>query len=228
MTWLTQFFRSTIGLKIVMAVSGLALFGFVLGHMAGNLQVFLGAEAINEYGAMLQGQKEILWGARIGLLGMIGAHIYSAVSLTMRSKAARPVAYKTRKWNADTYAVRTMRVGGLILFLFIIYHLLHLTAGTVHPDYVHCSAKVGGGLECDVYHNVVTGFQVWWVSAFYILAQVFLGMHLAHGVWSLCRTLGLNTPRYDTLVRTGARAFGTIVAVGNCSIPLAVLTGIVQ
>lgn len=228
MTWLTQFLRSTIGLKIIMAVSGLALFGFVLGHMAGNLQVFLGPEVINEYGEMLQGNLELLWIARLGLLAAVGAHIYSAAVLTLRSKAARPVAYKTRKWNADTYAVRTMRVGGIILFFFIIYHLLHLTVGSVHPDFVHCSPDPAGGLDCDPYHNLVTGLSVWWVAAFYIVAQVFLGMHLAHGVWSLCRTLGLNSPRYDAIVRTGAKAFGALVAVGNISIPLAILTGLVE
>ncbi len=230
MSWLTQFLRSTIGLKIIMAVSGLALFGFVLGHMAGNLQVFLGPEAINEYGAMLQGNKELLWGARLGLLAMVTAHIYSAVTLTMRSKAARPVAYKQRKWNSDTYAVRTMRVGGIILLGFIVFHLLHLTAGAVHPDFVHCSAGAAGELVCDPYHNLTTGLSGgwWWAAAFYIVAQVFLGMHLAHGVWSLCRTLGLNNPRYDVLIRRGARAFGGLVAGGNIAITLSILTGIVQ
>jgi len=228
MSWLTRFFNSTIGLKAVMAVSGLLLFGFVLGHMAGNLQVFLGPEAINGYGEMLQGNTELLWGARFGLLALLFAHMYSAVVLTKRSKGARPVGYKKRTWSSETYAVRTMRIGGVIILLFIVYHLLHLTVGVVHPDFVHCSPDPAGGLDCDPYHNLVTGFSVWWVSAFYMLSMAALAPHLAHGVWSLTRTLGLDSPRYDALVRRGAWAFAGLIFVGNCSIPLAVLTGIVK
>jgi succinate dehydrogenase / fumarate reductase, cytochrome b subunit len=213
MDWLSRFLTSHIGLKIVMALTGMMLVGFVIFHMVGNLQVFLGAESLNHYAEMLGTWPEAKWMARIGLLGAVGAHMASAIALTRRSAGARPQAYGKYQWLNERYAVRTMRLGGLVLFLFIIYHLLHLTAGTVHPSF----------REGDVYSNVISGFRVWWVSLFYMVAQVFLGLHLAHGVWSMFRTLGLATARWDTLLRRASIGVGAMVAIGNCSIPLAIL-----
>jgi succinate dehydrogenase / fumarate reductase cytochrome b subunit len=214
------FVTSTIGRKAVMAVSGLLLFGFVLVHLVGNLTLYLGPEAINGYGTFLRTvlHGSALWIARAVLLAAVVLHIWSAASLTLDSWAARPLGY--RQWRAkdSTYASRTMRWGGVIVGAFILFHLLHFTLGTVHPDF-----RPG-----DVYHNVVAGFQVWPVSVFYVVAMVLLGLHLDHGVWSLLQTLGLEHPRYQRWARRGARVFAFVVAAGNCSFPLAVLAGWVR
>jgi len=212
--------HSTIARKAVMAVTGLILCGFVLGHMAGNLQVYLGPEAMNAYAEflreMLHGAG--LWIARGTLLAAVGLHIWAATTLTLDSWQARPVKY--RRWTADesTYASRTMRWGGVIILLFVIYHLLHLTFGAVHPDFI----------EGDVYHNFVAGFRSVPVSAFYIVANLALGLHLYHGVWSLCRTLGVSHPRYVGYAKAAAALFAGVVVGGNVSFPLAVLTGVLQ
>lgn len=227
MTWLKQFLSSSIGLKIVMALSGLGLFGFVIAHMLGNLQVFMGADKFNAYAAMMQGNP-LLWPARIGLLGMVGAHIASAATLVMRSNKARPVGYKQHTWLSGSYAVRTMRYGGVLLLAFIVYHLLHLTLGSAHASFQHCMSDGKGGLTCFAFQNLVSGLSNPAVAAAYIVAQVALGLHLAHGVWSLCRTLGLGNPRYDGPARTAAMFFGALITAGNCSIAIAILSGVVH
>jgi succinate dehydrogenase / fumarate reductase, cytochrome b subunit len=211
------FFSSSIGKKIVMAVTGIALFGFVLVHMAGNLQVFLGREAMNQYSVSL---REILhgaglWIARAGLLAAVALHIWAATSLTLMNRAARPQGYRQRDDLAASYASRTMRWSGVIVALFVVYHLMHLTWGNVHPDFRHG----------DVYHNFVVGFQQPLVSAFYIAAMIGLGLHMQHGVWSMLQTLGLNHPRYNRLRRGFAVALTLAVVVGNIAFPVAVLAG---
>jgi succinate dehydrogenase / fumarate reductase, cytochrome b subunit len=212
--------ESTIGRKVVMAVTGVVLFGFVLGHFVGNLTLYLGPEAINGYSRFLHGflHGGGLWVARAGLLASAILHVWSATSLTLESWAARPVAYRRWKAKDSTYASRTMRWGGVILFAFIVFHLLHLTFGTVHPAF-----EPG-----DVYHNLVSGFQVWPVSLFYVVAMLLLGLHLDHGVWSMCQTLGLSHPRYKRWARAAARGFAVLIVVGNCSFPVAVLAGWVR
>lgn len=219
MTHALGFFRSTIGKKVVMAVTGLILFGFVLGHMIGNLQVYLGPAALNAYALWL---RELLhgaglWIARSVLMASVVLHIWSATSLTFESRAARPIGY--RKWEpqASTYASRTMRWSGVILLAFVIYHLMHFTFGNAHPDFV----------PGDVYHNFVAGFRVVPVALFYIVANVLLGLHLRHGVWSMLRTLGLAHPRYMRFAQGGAALFAAVVVLGNVSFPIAVLAGIV-
>ena len=211
---------STIGRKVVMAVTGLVLFGFVLGHFVGNLTLYLGPEAINHYSEFLHGflHGGGLWVARAVLLTCAVLHIWSATSLTLESWAARPKGY--RRWTAkdSTYASRTMRWGGVILAAFIVFHLMNLTFGNAHPDYV----------RGDVYHNVVAAFQVWPVSVFYIVAMVALGLHLDHGVWSMCQTLGLSHPRYKRWARGAALGFALLIVAGNCSFPIAVLAGWVR
>jgi succinate dehydrogenase / fumarate reductase cytochrome b subunit len=212
------FFRSSIGKKVVMAASGAVLFGFVIAHMLGNLQVYLGPEAFNGYAEKLRQLPALLWTARLGLLAAVVAHIASAYSLTRTSNAARPVGYRQRESRESTYASRTMRWGGVILLLFIVYHLMHFTFGNAHPDFV----------PGDVFHNFVAGFQSPVVSGFYIAAMLALGLHLYHGVWSMMQTMGLSHPRYDNL----RHAFATLVAVavvaGNVSFPVAVLTGFIR
>jgi succinate dehydrogenase / fumarate reductase cytochrome b subunit len=216
----TGFLNTTVGKKVVMAVTGLILFGFVVGHMIGNLQVFLGAEALDHYAVFLRefGHGTALWIARGTLLAAVILHIWAATALTLTSNAARPIGYRQQAWRESTYASRTMRWSGPIILLFVIYHLLHFTTGTVHPNFVH------GG----VYHNVITGFQSLPVSAFYILAQLALGLHLYHGIWSMLHTLGLSHPRYDGLRSAFSTLFTLIVVVGNISIPIAVLAGAVK
>ena len=216
----TTFWRSSIGRKVVMAVTGAILFGFVLGHLAGNLTVYLGPEALNGYAVFLRQflHGAGLWIARAVLLLSVILHIWSATSLTLSSRAARPVGYRERQWTESTYASRTMRWSGVIILLFVIYHLLHFTFGTVHPSFV----------EGDVYHNFVTGFQSVPVSIAYIVAMIFLGLHLRHGVWSMFQTLGLAHPRYRRWAVAAAWAIALIVLIGNVSFPVAVQAGILK
>lgn len=225
MSWFGNFYRSAIGKKAVMAITGIVLFGFVLVHMAGNLKVYMGPEALNHYGVFL---REVggpvlphgvaLWIARLVLIAAVVLHIDAALKLTMMNKRSRPIGYKDRDYVAASYAARTMRWGGVIIVLFVIYHILHFTTGTVHPDFRHG----------DVYHNFVVGFQNPLASAFYIIANIALGFHLYHGLWSLFQSLGWNHPRFNKWRRTFATAFALIVTLGNLSFPISVLAGIVR
>lgn len=200
-----------------MAATGLALVGFVVAHMTGNLLVYAGREAMNDYALFLREflHGAGLWMARAALLGAVLIHIWAAWSLTRLSHAARPAGYHRLEHDASTLASRTMRWGGVTILLFVIYHLLHLTFGTVHPDFRHG----------DVYHNFVTGFQSVPASLFYIAANIALGLHLYHGGWSMFRTLGLTHPRHTRTVRLAFGALAVIVALGNLSFPVAVLAG---
>lgn len=217
--------RSTVGQKVVMAVTGTLLFGFVLGHMAGNLKLYQGEAAYNAYaehlrelGEPILGHGQALWIARLVLLAAVGAHIAAAVALTRRSRRARPDRYKQLAPLSFSYASRTMRWGGVIIAAFVVYHLLHLTLGTVHHDFEHGS----------VYRNVVSGFEVWWVSLAYIVAMVPLGLHLYHGLWSATQTLALRNPRVVAWRRPLAVAITLAIVLGNISMPVAVLVGIVR
>jgi len=214
------FLGSTVGRKVVMAVSGVILVGFVFVHLIGNLQLYLGPEALNHYAVFLHTflHGGGIWLFRAVMLTAVGLHVWAATTLTLDDWAARPRKYRRWEPDASTYASRTLRWGGVLLALFILYHLLHFTVGSVHPDFV----------PGDVYHNVVTGFRVWYVSAIYIAAMLVLGLHLDHGVWSLFQTLGLQHPRYKRVVRVLARVFAIVVVLGNCSFPIAVLTGVVR
>jgi len=208
---------STIGRKAVMAASGLLLYGFVVGHMLGNLQIYLGPEAINAYGEFLQhflhGQG--IWIARFALLLAVALHVWAAISLTLSNWSARPLGY--REWQAQksSYASRTMVWSGPLLFAFIVYHLAHFTLGNAHPDFV----------RGDVFRNVVVGFQNPFASAFYVLAMLALGLHMYHGFWSMLQTLGLSHPRWNRVRRGLSLLLAGAVVAGNISIPLAVLTG---
>jgi succinate dehydrogenase / fumarate reductase cytochrome b subunit len=224
--------RSNMGLKMVMASSGLLLVGFIVIHMVGNLQVYLGPKVFNHYAETLQGTPELIWTVRLVLLTAVLAHIGSAATLVLRARAARPVGYEKAVWLSNTYAVRTMRWGGVILFLFIGYHLLHLTVGVEavgaagNKAFQHCHWE-GEDFRCHAYANLVFGFRNPLVVGFYALAQIFLGMHLAHGIWSMARTLGFDNPRFDRQIRRLATTIGVIITLGNISIPVSVLTGIV-
>ncbi len=224
MTWILQFFRSPMGKKAVMAVTGVMLFGFVVGHVLGNLKVYQGAEKLNSYaeglrhvGAPFLGESQFLWLSRGGLLLAVGLHILSAWQVSRLSRNARPTSYQKRVSQASTYASRTMRFGGVIILAFVVYHLLHLTFGSVHSDFI----------KHDVYHNLVTGFQNPVISAFYIVANLALGMHLYHGLWSMLQSLGLAGSRINPLRRKAAMAFALLITATNISFPVSVLTGLV-
>lgn len=227
MNWFADFYSSTLGKKAVMAVTGIILFGFVLGHMAGNLKVFQGAEHFNAYAEGLRDLGEpivprtgLLWVVRLVLLGSVVLHITSATQLTLLNRRARPRDYDQRTAVQMDYASRTMRWGGVILALYVLYHLMHLTWGNANPDFV----------AGDVYHNVVVGFSPshWPVAVVYIVANLILGLHLYHGLWSMFQSLGWNHPRYNRWRRTFAVIFSVVVTAGFVSVPLAVLTGLVS
>ncbi|HET7436790.1 MAG TPA: succinate dehydrogenase cytochrome b subunit [Thermoanaerobaculia bacterium] len=227
MTWFGYFYRSAIGKKAVMAVTGVILFGWIFLHMVGNLKLYLGPEHMNDYahwlrtlGTPAMPETAALWIARLLLIVCVALHIHSAYSLTMISRAARPVGYREKKFVEATYASRTMRWGGVIILLFIFYHLAHLTfGGKVAPAQF---------IQDDPYHNVVAGFQVWWVAAIYILANLALGLHLYHGLWSMFNSLGLNHARFNGWRRAFATAFAVLIAGANISFPLMVLIGVVH
>jgi len=214
------FLRSSIGQKVVMAVTGLVLYGFVIGHMLGNLQIYLGPKAINAYGEFLReflhGQG--IWIARATLLLAVALHIWVAVVLTLSNWAARPRGYRMWEPRESTYASRTMVWSGPIIAAFVVYHLAHFTWGTAHPDFV----------QGDVFHNVVVGFQNRFVSAFYMLAMLALGLHMYHGFFSLLNTLGVGQARKPAVREATALALAAVVVAGNISIPVAVMTGLVH
>lgn len=210
-----RFYDATIGKKAVMAVTGVILFAFVLGHLAGNLQIFEGREKINAYGVFLQGLPGLLWTARLVLLISVILHIVASIQLARLNSAARPVKYAKKDRSHSSYASRTMMWSGPIVGAFIVFHILHFTLGAVHPNF-----KQG-----DIYRNVVLGFQQIPVSLAYIFAMLLLGQHLYHGVYSMFQSLGVAHPSYTPWLKRAAVVFATIVVVGNCSIPIAVMTG---
>lgn len=226
-------YRTTIGKKVVMAVTGLILVGFVVAHMVGNLKIYLGAEAINAYAGFLRDVGEplfpretLLWIARLVLLGSVVLHITAATQLTILDRASRPQRYAVKKVTTS-YAARTMRWGGIIILLFVVYHILHLTLGVVgYAPGVYRPEDPNSGYQ--TFDNVVNGFTAWPVSLFYILAMCALALHLFHGTWSMFQTLGLNSGRWNNFWRIVAIAVAVAVFVGNISIPIAVLTGILR
>ena len=208
----------SIALKAVMALTGLVLYGFVFVHMVGNLQLYQGPEKINAYAAFLKSVPAVLWGFRAVLLGAVALHGVAAFILWRRNRAARPVGYDSQDFQAATITSRTMFWTGPMIGLFVVYHLLHLTVGSVHPSFSHT----------DVYSNLVTAFSNPAVSIFYILAMVALGFHLFHGAFSLFQTLGLKTPKYEKPLKVVLMAVSTVIVVVNISFPIAVLAGLVR
>ena len=221
MHWLLRPYRSSVGKKIVMAVTGVILFGFIIGHLIGNLQIFAGPEVLDSYARFLKEKPEVLWTTRVILLASVGLHILAATQLTIRNRSARPIAYRLHKYEEASYAARTMVWSGPIIGLFVIYHLLHFTLGTVHPSQPDFRADA-------VYANVVSGFQQWPVALFYIVAVSSLGLHIVHGVWSMFQSVGLNHPKYDPMIHWGAVILSSLIVAGYVSIPLAVLIGVVR
>jgi len=220
-----HFYRSTVGKKVAMAASGAVLFGWIIGHMLGNLKTFQGPEHINEYAEGLRtvggpffGPGQLLWLIRLVIIACVAIHILAALQLWVLSRRARPVGYHTPPHLELSYASRTLRWGGVIIVLYVVYHLMHFTVGNVHPDF-----RPG-----DVYHNLVVGFQSWPVAAVYIVATGTLGFHLYHGVWSALQTLGLNHARYNRYRRAVAAVVAVAVFAGFVSVPVAVLAGVLR
>ena len=214
---LQRMLNSSIGLKITMALTGVILSGFVLVHMLGNLQVYQGAEAIDAYGKLLRKEPALLWTFRLVLLAAVGLHIWAFIALTRKNLQARPQAYQARKYKESSFASRWMTITGPLILLFIIYHILHLTTGTVHPDFQ----------EGAVYHNLVVGLGGI-VGLIYVVAMIALAFHLWHGVWSMFQTLGAPEDRYRSLGRLFATIFTILVTLGFATVPLAVLTGFLK
>jgi succinate dehydrogenase / fumarate reductase cytochrome b subunit len=213
-----RFWESTNGQKAIMAVTGIILLLFVFFHMLGNLQFFEGARQINYYGAALRKFPEALWAVRVILVISVLLHIWSSIKLAIRKNAARPAGYAMRRNVNSSYASRTMYWSGPILLAFIIYHLLHLTAGAIEPG--------GRFVEGDVYGNLIKGFSVWYVSAWYIFSMILLGLHIRHGAWSLFQSLGMNHPRHTPLLKKLAMVFAIVIVVGYISIPVSILAGV--
>jgi succinate dehydrogenase / fumarate reductase cytochrome b subunit len=216
---------TTVFKKVLMAISGLILWGFVIVHMIGNLKVYQGPVAFNHYAEGLRtlgepffGRSRVLWIARVILLAAVGVHVVAAVQLFLKSRAARKVGYQRFDSLGFSFASRTMVWGGLVILAFVIYHLLHMTFGNVHPDFRHG----------DAYHNFVVGFQSVPVALAYSAAMIPLGFHLYHGVWSALQTLGANQPAYERWRRPAAAVLAVFVVVANLSFPIAVLAGLIR
>jgi succinate dehydrogenase / fumarate reductase cytochrome b subunit len=219
------FWHTMIGKKVVMAVTGGVLVSFVIAHMVGNLKIFSGPAEINAYSRFLRAvgtpelaYGQLLWVVRIVLILCVALHITAALQLSRMSWAARPVEYKTKRNLETTFAARMMRWGGVLLVVFIIFHLLHLTAGAV-------GFHEGQFRHLAVYQNVMAAFAVWPVALFYIVAMGALCLHLDHGIWSILQTLGWNTARNEKMLKTISRAIAIVVFLGFSSVPVSVLAG---
>jgi succinate dehydrogenase / fumarate reductase cytochrome b subunit len=224
--WPVEFYRSAVGKKWVMALTGIAIMGFVFFHAIGNLKVYMGAEDINHYGEFLREllvpllpRTVFLWLLRFGLIVAFALHIHSAYGLTRMNQRARGSGYEqARDFQAADAASRSMRWTGVIIALFIVFHLADLTWGTVNPDFV----------RGDVYRNFVATFSRPPVAIIYIVANLALGLHLFHGAWSMFQSLGVNNPRWNSWRRHFAAGFAALITAMNVMFPIAVLTGAVD
>ena len=222
-----RLYQSTVGKKIIMAVTGLVGIAFVILHVAGNLQAFEGREKLNAYSAMLHGPAgELLWVVRVVLLVAVLLHVLMAYQLTQRARAARPDGYREHDAQVSTLASRTMRWGGVLLLAFIVFHLLHFTGRQIDP--AHWATRTDDAGRYDIYGNVVASFRIWWVSAFYLVAMGALGLHMWHGVWSFGRSLGVARPADNPLRRRIAPVLAVLLWLGFSAVPVAVLMGVLR
>ena len=224
MNLLSRAYRSSLGKKYVMAITGLLLFLFVIVHMAGNLQVYLGREPMNAYAELLKSKPGLLWTARVGLFIIAVLHIISALQLAAENRAARPQPYAEGKPIASL-ASRTILLSGLIIFAFIVYHLMHFTVGVTNPDFMDLHDPLG---RHDVYQMVLEAFRNPYVSVFYIISMALLCLHLSHGVSSLFQSLGIRRKATVAAFNSFAQIAAIVVFIGNCSIPISILAGVVK
>ena len=217
---LRGFYASMVGKKAVMGVTGLIGVGFVILHSLGNLLVFRGPAAINSYSHFLKSTGELLWALRIVLIAAVVLHVIAAVQLTRQSRTARPIGYTKRESQVATISSRTMRWGGALLLVFIVFHILHFTTGTIRPAGIFSSE--------DVYANVVYSFRIWWVALFYVVAMIALGLHLFHGAWSSVRSIGVSPPSPQPLKRRISVVIAILVWAAFTAIPVAVFLGLVR
>jgi len=227
MNFTAHMLKSSLGKKYIMAVSGFMLFLFVLGHLAGNLQIFLGPEAINRYGHFLQSNPELIWPARVFLLLMVGLHLWAAVKLSLENKAARLVPYAQYQPVGSSYASRTMLMSGTIILVFVVYHLLHFTA---QVQYINLTRQnfvdfVDPERRHDIFKMMVVGFSNGWVSAFYVLGMALLCLHLSHGASSMFQSIGWKTKTCGPFLDQSARVAALLIFLGYTSIPVAILLG---
>jgi succinate dehydrogenase / fumarate reductase, cytochrome b subunit len=228
--YLLDLYSTAVGKKYAMGLSGIALMGFVVSHMIGNLKIYMGEDSLNEYAEFLKKlayplapESAVLWMLRIGLIAMLLLHLHAAYSLTVINRRARGVKYQSeRDYQVASFASRSMRLTGIVVLLFIIWHLLDFTFGTVNTI-----GADGEYVREEVYANVVRSFQRVPVAIFYVLANIALGVHLFHGAWSIFQSFGWNNPRFNKWRRSFATALATVVVVGNVSFPIAVLAGVV-
>jgi succinate dehydrogenase / fumarate reductase cytochrome b subunit len=228
--FLLDLYSTAVGKKYAMAISGVAMVGFVVAHMIGNLKMYLGEEDLNKYAEFLKKllyplapEGVVLWILRAGLIGMLALHLHAAYSLTVMNRKARTVRYQSpRDYQVATFASRTMRFTGLTVLLFLIWHLLDFTFGPTNAI-----GADGTFVREEVYDNVVRSFERIPVSIFYILANLALGVHLYHGMWSLFQSMGWNRPRFNPWRRSIAIGVAALVVVGNVSFPIAVMAGVV-
>jgi succinate dehydrogenase / fumarate reductase cytochrome b subunit len=224
-----SFYGSTIGKKVSMALSGLVLVLFVLGHMAGNLKIFAGVDPstgdykIDDYGRFLRamgaemlGHSGVLWIVRVVLLGCLVIHAVSGIQLARLNRRAKPVGYKNPNYRSANAASRTMLYGGLFLLVFVVFHILHFTTGQLH---------FSGFVEGQVYANVFSGFQNVFTAGFYVVAMGLLAAHLYHGTWSMFQTLGVDTPRWNKGIRMAAKVVALVLFVGFSAVPVAIAVG---
>jgi len=224
--YLCRFTRSNIGLKVLMAVTGVVMIGYLIGHVSGNMLIFAGPEAINHYSKFLHESKGLLWGTRILLLASVLVHIWATLRFLKLRSDVRPVVYLSKGAHGTTWAARTMYWSGPVIALFIVYHILHLTTGTVHPTY---AKNVDPNTHAvDVYANLVEGFQRPLASGIYILAMLAIAFHLSHGVWSMLQTVGVNRPNWEPVLRCMAVLAAVLITGGFIAVPVAVLVGLVK
>lgn len=226
---LSSFYKSTIGKKIVVALTGLFLIGFVVGHMAGNFKFFgsvdpsTGQHSLDHYAHLLRtigadfiGSYTFLWIFRVLLLIALTLHVVTVILLSRQNKLARAGSYVSPKYTSSTFASRYMLLGGLVILAFVIFHILHFTTGDLHFQ---------GFVEGQVYNNVVSGFSIWYVALFYVVAMACLGSHLYHGAWSVFQTLGVDNPKWNGNLRLAAKVLAMLIFVGFCSVPVLAFSG---
>jgi succinate dehydrogenase / fumarate reductase, cytochrome b subunit len=225
MSWLIRLALSSIGAKVVMALTGVVLVGFLVGHMVGNLQVFGGPDPLNAYAEFLHSKPALVWTVRSIVIASALLHILSSLRLTWLNNAARPVAYRLKRPVISTLSSRNMFVSGLVIFAFVVYHLLQLTWRVTNPDFAAMVETVGTKQRPDVYSMVVASFRDPTIAGAYIVALVLLGLHLWHAIASMFQSLGLTAPRYESLIHGVSLTVATIIVVGNITMPVAILLG---